>query len=302
MITALVHTYNEGKNIERCLLSLVDWVDEIVVVDMGSTDGTVDIAKRHNVKIFNFPYTGFVEPARNFGIEKAKGEWLIILDADEEIPRILVNSLKKIVKEDQADFCRLKRKNIIFNKWIKHAGWWPDYQIRFFKKGFVTWTDKIHGIPLTRGRGLDISQSDDCCIIHHNYQTLEQYIIRCNRYTSIAAKDLYLSDQRFSFPRLISSSATEFVNRFFAREGYKDGLHGLALAILQGFSEMVVQLKIWELENFKEEKIYLNEMKKSLGNEFREKHYWLYNEMLKSDHSFIQDIIWRVKRKFYSYG
>jgi (heptosyl)LPS beta-1,4-glucosyltransferase len=302
MITALVHTFNEEKNIERCLLSLVDWVDEIIVVDMGSTDRTVDIAKTLKAKIFNFPYTGFVEPARNFGIEKARGQWLVILDADEEIPRALVTTLKKIVKENQADFCRLKRKNIIFNKWIKHAGWWPDYQIRFFKKGFVTWTDKIHGIPLTRGTGLDIAQSDDQCIIHHNYQSLEQYLIRMNRYTSIAAKDLYLSDERFSLPKLMTSISTEFVNRFFLREGYKDGLHGLALALLQGFSETVVMLKIWELENFKEERIHLKEMERSQGKEFREKQYWLYNEMIKSDHSFVQDIIWRVKRKFYSYG
>lgn len=302
MISAIVHTYNEEKNIERCLLSLIGWTDEIVVVDMGSTDRTVEIAKSLNAKIFNFPYTGFVEPARNYGIEKAKGPWLIILDADEEIPGILVGTLKKVISEDRADYCRLKRKNIIFNKWIKHAGWWPDYQIRFFKKGFVSWSDKIHGIPKTRGRGIDITENDDNSIVHHNYQSLEQYIIRMNRYTSIAAKDLYLSGYRFSLPKLMSSIPTEFVSRLFFRQGYKDGLHGLALAMLQACSEMIVLLKIWELENFKEEKIHLTEMEKSFSHEFREKQYWIYNELLKSDHSIFNNFIWRVKRKFNSYG
>ena len=152
MISAIVHTFNEEKNIERCLASL-SFVDEIILVDMGSTDKTVKKAREFKAKIFRHPYTGFVEPARNYGIEKARGPWIIILDADEEIPRLLSDYLIKLTKEASFDYFRLSRKNFIFGKWVKYGGWWPDFQIRFFKKGHVFWEDKIHSIPRTRAGG-----------------------------------------------------------------------------------------------------------------------------------------------------
>src|SRR3990167_384330 len=158
MISAVVHTYNEGKNIERCLSSL-NWADEIVVIDMGSTDNTCKIAKDFKAKLFSHPYTGFVEPARNFGLSQAKGDWILVVDADEEIPKSLVYYFTHELQRPRFDFYRIARKNIIFNKWVKHSGWWPDYQVRFFRKGMVAWTEKIHGIPLTKGEGTDIEAS-----------------------------------------------------------------------------------------------------------------------------------------------
>lgn len=302
MISAVVHTYNEEKNIERSLSSLVNWVDEIVLVDMNSTDSTCKKAKEFKARILDFPYTGFVEPARNFGIENARGDWIIILDADEEIPRVLSKKLLSVIKADQADFVRLPRKNIIWGKWIKHAGWWPDYQIRLFKKGNVTWTDKIHGIPFTRGHGFDLETDEEYSIIHYNYQSVEQYIARLNRYTSVSAKELFFGEKKFQPSSVIEASVGEFVKRFFVREGYKDGLHGFALAFIQGFSEGIIQLKRWELENFREEHLTLKDAQKFTGYEVSQKNYWLYNELLKKPHHIWEDLIWRIRRKLSSYG
>src|SRR4030042_2249641 len=184
MISAVVHTFNEEKNIERCLSSL-SWTDEIVLIDMGSKDRTCEIAKNYKVKIFQHPWTGFVEPARNFGLSKAKGEWIFILDADEEVPHDLAKFLLSESRNPSGDYYRISRKNIIFGKWIKHAGWWPDYQIRFFRKGKVSWIEKIHGIPLTKGHGVDMEPKERTSITHYNYQTLIQYIERMNRYSSV---------------------------------------------------------------------------------------------------------------------
>lgn len=301
MISAVVHTYNEEKTIERCLSSLVSWVDEIVIVDMGSTDATCKKASQYKVRIFQHPYTGFVEPARNFGINKVKGQWIIILDSDEEIPRALAEKLLKITQINECDYVRLPRKNIIFGKWIRYGGWWPDFQVRFFKKGAVFWTDKIHGVPLTRGQGDEIEAEESVSIIHYNYQTIEQFIERLNRYTTISAKDIFLSNQHFSLSDLFHKPSKEFINRYFVWEGYKDGLHGLALSLLQSFSELIIYLKLWELENFKQDKIPLDEVRKSISQEHKLRQYWLINELLKQPQNIASKLLLRFKRKLLHY-
>ena len=126
-------TLNEEANIERCLSSLKSFADEIILVDMGSTDQTLQKAKEFSAKIFTHPYTGFVEPARNYALDKTQGDWVFLIDADEELPKTLKLLLKELIREKSKSFYRVPRKNIIFGRWIKHAYWWPDYQIRFFK-------------------------------------------------------------------------------------------------------------------------------------------------------------------------
>ncbi len=298
MISAVVHTFNEEKNIRRCLSSLW-WTDEIILVDMGSTDQTCSIAKEYNAKIFQHEYTGFVEPARNFGLSKANGDWIIILDADEEIPKNLSRYLEKETGNPRGDFYRIPRKNIIFNKWIKHTGWWPDYQVRFFKKGAVSWTEKIHGVPLTIGKGIDVEVYEDLSIVHYNYQSIDKYIERLNRYTTISAKELFLSNNKFSSKDLFEKPTKEFITRYFIWEGYKDGLHGLALSLMQSFSELLVYLKLWELNNFKEEKISLEETESCLDKDYRLKKYWLLTTILKKPHNLFQDLVWKIRRKLY---
>lgn len=300
MISAVVHTYNEENNIERCLSSLI-WTDEIVLVDMGSTDRTLEKARKFPVRIFNHVHTGFVEPARNFGIGKAHGDYILIIDADEEIPTLLAKKLSRITVEKRYDYYRLPRKNIIFGKWFKHSGWWPDYQTRFFRKNFVIWTDKLHGIPLTKGEGTDLEEKEDESIIHYNYQSIDQFINRLNRYSSITAKDLYVNNRKITATDLIKVPLQEFVKRFFMLEGYKDGIHGLSMSILQSFSELVVLIKLWELYGFKPEKILLKDFKIIQKKEIRTKEYWLYHELLKSPHNLLEDLVWRIRRKLNQY-
>lgn len=301
MISAVVHTYNEEKNIARCLASL-NFVDEIVLIDMDSMDRTKAIAQEYKAKIFSHPYTGFVEPARNFGIGKANENWILIVDADEEIPKTLAHFLVAEVKQPKADFYRIPRQNIIFGRVLRHSGWWPDYQIRFFKKGWVSWTRKIHGIPLTKGKGCDIEPYHDLSIIHYNYQTVGQFIDRLNRYTSVAAKEMFLNNEHFKISLLFEAPTKEFITRYFTHEGYKDGIHGLALSLLQSFSELVTYLKLWELESFKEDKLTLETAEKLLQEEQRHKKYWLYNAFLNQKHNWFNDLLWRLKRKLAQHG
>ena len=250
-ISVVINTWNEEKNLPRAVASIKNLASEIIVVDMQSSDKTKEVAKKLGAKVFDYKYVGYVEPARNFALSKAKEEWILILDADEGIPESLSAHLKKMVKKPNADFYRLPRKNIVFGKWVQYARWWPDYNIRFFRRGVVSWSEIIHSVPETHGIGRDLQAKEPFAIIHHNYSSISQFVERLNRYTNVQARIKFESDYKFSWRDLISKPTSEFVSRFFAGEGYKDGVHGLAVCLLQAFSEIVLYLKVWELGKFR---------------------------------------------------
>lgn len=293
-ISVVINTRNEEENLPKALKSVEDLADEIVVVDMESEDKTVSIAKKAGAKVFSHKQTGYVEPARNFAISKATSEWILILDADEEIPPMLADKLKQLVKDDKADYYRLPRKNIIFRKWIKHSRWWPDYNIRFFKKGKVLWSERIHSVPQTQGKGLDLDADEKFAIIHNNYSSLEQYISRMNNYTTQHAALMVKDGYRFNWIDLIKKPTNEFLGRYFFGQGYKDGLHGLALSGLQGFSEFVQILKVWQIEKFKEQEVLLKDAVSAMKESESEFSFWQADAMLKEHGGIIQ----RIKRKF----
>lgn len=250
-LTAVINTYNEEKTIVRCLRSISPHVDEIVVVDTGSSDKTVELAKTFTKKVFKHESVTHVEPARNFAITKASGDWILVMDADEVLSEDLGLKLRKLAESDYS-YYRIPRKNLIFGNWIKHTGWWPDYQIRFFQKGSVVWGNEIHSIPLTQGLGKDIDPTETLAITHFHHVSIEQYVERLNRYTSEEALEMVAKGSTFKWQSLLIKPSSEFLSRFFAWEGYKDGIHGLALSLLQSFSVLVVQLKLWETTKFDE--------------------------------------------------
>lgn len=294
-ISAVINTRNEEKNLPRTLASVRHLADEIVVVDMESVDKTREIAKKAGAKVYLHKQTGYVEPARNFAIGKATGDWILVLDADEEVPDKLAQVLKKIANNSEsADFYRLPRKNIIFGKWIRYSRWWPDYNIRFFKKGRVVWSEIIHSVPETHGKGLDLEAVENNAIVHHNYESIEQFIDRLNNYTTQHAKLLVKDGYKFSWGDIITKPTAEFVSRYFAGDGYRDGLHGLALAKLQAFSELVLYLKVWQMEKFKKEDIDVKQVVHEMKAEESQIRYWQADMLVKEGAGIIQ----RIKRKF----
>ncbi len=274
-ISVVINTLNEEKNIEQAIKS-VKWADEIIVCDMRSEDKTVEIAKKLGAKIFLYKKEGFVEPARNFAISKASNEWILILDADEQISETLAKRLQEIAqKMHQIDYIKIPRKNLIFGHWMKYCGWWPDYNIRFFKKGKIKWTNKIHRPPESLGQGLDLPAEEQFALIHYSYQTISQFLGRLDRYTTIQAEELKKEGYNFGWQDLFEKPLGEFLSRFFAMRGYKDGLHGLALSLLQAFSFLVMYLKLWEIEKFQEQNIDLSELKTQKDKSTEAIDYWI---------------------------
>lgn len=294
-LSVVINTFNEEKNIERSVKS-VSWADEILVCDMYSDDNTAVLAKKLGAKIIFHKRVGFVEPARNFAISKAEGEWILVLDADEEVPDSLKDKIKEIISKDGVvTYVEIPRLNVIFGKTMKAAMWWPDYNIRLFKKNTVTWSSKIHSKPKTDGQGLRLPDLERYALIHHHYETISQYLLRLDRYTTIQAKELKASGYDFDWKDLFSKPLGEFLSRFFANRGFEDGLHGLALSLLQAFSHLVMYLKVWELKDFPQKTINFNDLKQISHQNGAEIEHWLkYGNLSKNK---IKRILQKIKNK-----
>jgi glycosyltransferase involved in cell wall biosynthesis len=292
-ISVVINTLNEEKNLPRALSSVKDFADEVVVVDMRSEDRTIEIATRFGAKIFGHERMGYVEPARNFAIQKTRGEWVFILDADEKLPSTLAKWLKNEIKAPRSDYYRIPRRNIIFGKWIKHSRWWPDHNIRFFKKGHVSWSEIIHSVPMTTGSGFDVSAESELAIAHYHYESIEQFITRLNRYTTEHAKLLQKSGYKFSWKDLVTKPVNEFLSRYFFGQGFKDGIHGLALSSLQAFSELVVLLKIWQNEGFDKKPVSLKLFSKEVKNVQKDLNYWVNDALYKKYGNYV----YKIRRK-----
>lgn len=274
-LSVVINTLNEEENIERAIKS-VQFASEIVVCDMYSDDNTAVIAKKLGAKIIFHKRVGFVEPARNFAISKAINEWILILDADEEIPESLAERIKGLVdKPIVASFVEIPRKNIIFNKWMQASFWWPDYNVRLFKKDTVVWSNKIHSKPKTTGQGLTLPAEERWAITHINYRSISQFVERMNRYSDIQAKELKVQGVKFSWQDLIAKPLGEFLSRFFSNRGFEDGIHGLALSLLQSASFLLVYLKLWQMEEFNQENLQLDEIKQEFKKAAGEINYWI---------------------------
>jgi len=213
---------------------------------MESTDESVNIAKKHGAKVFSFKPMKYVEPARNFASSNASGQWIILLDPDEFLPKSLKLELKKITLRHNIDYVKIPRKNIIFGKWFHNSRTWPDYLIRFFKKGSVTWNKEIHSQPETKGNGITLLDSEKLAIRHNHYSSVSQFVIRSLRYSSIQAEELDKAGTKLKMSDFILKPVQEFNSRFFFAQGYKDGIHGLVFSLLQTFSIFLIYTKLWE--------------------------------------------------------
>jgi len=297
-ISAVVNTRNESENIFDCLKTL-GFCDEIVVVDMESEDNNKEIVKQFTDRIYDHKMVGFVEPARNFAIKKALGDWIFIVDADERVPKTLAAKLIEIADKNEVDFVRVPRKNLVFGHWLQHSRWWPDYNIRFFKKGSVDWQDEIHSVPITYGNGINLDVEQGTALEHHHYRTIDEYFIRALRYSDQQSKELIESGYKFDPVDLIKKPTGEFLSRFFAGEGYKDGLHGLVVAVLQFFSILLIYLKVWQNEGSKpvSERVFTQTWQSVFLEKFKEFRYWFLTSKIQNSKNKTEAFLLKLQRR-----
>lgn len=243
MISATIITLNEQENIGKALESLKDLADEIIVIDSGSTDETLRIAKKFGAKTFFREFDNFANQ-KNWAISKAKGDWILSLDADEEIPGVLAEEIKKVVTDESYSGYLIPRRNFILNKEIKHSRWSPDTHIWLWKKDGGKWIGNVHEEVEVSGKVGLLKNSK----IHNSHKTISDFINSNDFYSTLEAKSLSEKKVRFSFWRMIWDSFFEFSVRFIYKQGFLDGKVGFTLAYLMGIYKITVWIKLWELE------------------------------------------------------
>jgi glycosyltransferase involved in cell wall biosynthesis len=294
---------NEENHLEQALESVKKIADEIIVViDDRTTDSSETIARRFTDKVYIKKHKDNFHFNKQWAIDKAKGEWVFWLDSDEYLSDELIEEIRKIVNSRHSELDSespshngylVPRQNYIFGKWIAYTGWYPDYQLRLFKNGMAKYPcKKIHENPKLDGKAGHLHSN----LIHHNYDNVSQFIEKLNRYTSLDSKNLSEEIGKVKPSDFVARPVDEFIKRFLAWQGYKDGLHGFVLSILQAFYQFVVVVKVWEMNGFSEQNVEFKQLKSEL-KEGMKKLKWWSSEIKIKESKRVKKLWLKVKRK-----
>jgi len=243
LLTAVVLTRNEAHNICDCLDTLA-WADDLVVLDSFSTDETVELAKSKGATVFQHPFHDYASQ-RNRGLELVDSEWVFFVDADEQASPELAREVREvIVKRSEAGWW-VPRKNYIFGKWIRHTGWYPDYQLRLLKRGKAHYdpSREVHEVVILDGEAGHLQNT----LTHYNYQTVRQFLTRQRVYTDYEAGILFSQGVRPKPQNYILQPLREFWRRYVTWQGYLDGGHGLLLSLLMAYFNGVMYIHLRQL-------------------------------------------------------
>lgn len=303
-LSVVISAWNEEKNIGRALKS-VSWADELIVVDNSSTDDTAMVAKKHGALVIKRLNNPMLNINKNYGFDQAKSRWILSLDADEEITDELAIRIKSILKGSydavnikQINGYWIPRKNIIFKKWVAHGLWWPDKQLRLFKKGKGRFACKhVHEYLDVDGPTADLNEP----YVHYNYTSISQYIRKMDTiYTESEVQKLTAGNYQLAWYDAIRFPLSDFIKIYFLQSGYKDGLHGLVLSVLQAFYSFIVFVKLWERNNFDERDIKLSSIKAELYKAGKDIRYWILTSEIKNAKSRINRALIQIKRRILS--
>jgi len=271
-ISVVISTRNRSTSLERTLESVKSIADEVIVVDNESSDDTSAVAKKFKAIVFSRKNSVMLNSNKNFGFSKAKGSWILSLDDDEVITEHLAKEIIQAIHADSYDGYWIPRKNIIFGKWIRHGIWWPDRQLRLFKKGKGLFPEKhVHEYVEVNGPTGTLNEP----YVHYNYDSLHQYLAKMQDiYTESEVQKYVASGYRVNWKDAIRFPVSDFLKLYFAEHGYRDGLHGLVLSGLQSFYSFLIFVKLWEREKFPQQEPTFTEIIGELSAVRRETTYW----------------------------
>lgn len=241
-ISAVIITRNEEAMLPDCLRSLA-WVDEIVVVDSGSSDRTVDIAAEHGARVSQFDgWPGF-GPQKNRAIELATGDWVLSIDADERVSAELAAEIRAAVNGagSQAAYA-MPRLSSYCGRYMRHSGWWPDYVTRLFRRGSARFSDDlVHERLIVDGTVGRLSNT----LLHESFGSLEEVLDKVNRYSSLSAQQMAAAGRRGSVSGAVLHGIGAFVRTYFLKAGFLDGREGFLLAVSNAEGAYYKYVKLW---------------------------------------------------------
>lgn len=243
-LSVTIITWNEEERLRACLES-VAWAHEIVVVDAESSDKTVAIAREFTDRVWVRPWSGFAAQ-KNFALDQSSEEWMLSLDADERVTAELRAEIEGVLAaHGPADGYAVPRKNFFWGAWVRHGGLYPDWQVRLFRRGRGRFVEHpIHESAVVRGALLRLTQP----LLHESYRSLEEFVQRSNRYSTLAARQLVESGRRVGRLDLVLRPLGRFASMYALKRGFLDGWRGLFLAILYAHYVFLRTAKVWEFQ------------------------------------------------------
>ena len=225
-LSACLITLNEEHNLPRALASLEGIADEIIVVDSGSTDKTASIAREHGVALFERAWTNYSEQ-KNFAAECAKNEWVFSMDADEELSSALQTSLLDWKKRDpQSSVYEMPRKTWYLGAWVKHSGWYPDFQRRLYRRDKAQFSGIIHEALRFAGKPGRLNGD----LLHYTVRSFAEHEQKVERYALLAAQQMYAAGERSWRSAVWFATPWSWFQNYFLRGGFLDGYRGALIA------------------------------------------------------------------------
>lgn len=243
-LSVLTIAFNEEHNITHSLES-VRWADEIIVVDSGSTDRTVELAKQYTDKVFTVSWQGF-GATKNFALQHATADWVLWLDADERVTEELAKEIQQVIRAGNRQFAayNVARRAFFLGRWIRHCGWYPSRVTRLFRRGKGRFSEMhVHERLLIDGPVGTLRHD----IVHYTDPDLYHYFSKFNRYTSLAAKDLLAAGKSFRLFDLLFRPPFLFLKMYILRLGFLDGIQGFILCAVSSAYVFTKYAKLWEL-------------------------------------------------------
>ncbi len=244
-LSAYIITRDEERNIARAIKS-VKWMDEVIVLDSGSADRTVEIAESLNARVCIEPFRGFVDQ-KNRAMELCRGDWVFNLDADEEVsPELRTSLLGRLdgIRESDDVIFLVSRRTWYMGRWIRHCGWYPEYRARLSRRGRARWEGEVLHERL---RGAATSERLQGDLLHRPYEDLSAHAEKIIRYAGLWAEREYSKGRRASFGDLMMRPAARFLKMYIARAGFLDSTPGLAVSIMGAWYAFMKYARLYEL-------------------------------------------------------
>ncbi|HJW03926.1 MAG TPA: glycosyltransferase family 2 protein [Azospira sp.] len=242
-VSAVLITLNAAGQLEACLSSL-SFADEIVIVDSGSSDATLEIAVRHGARVIRQEWLGF-GPQKQFAVSQARHDWVFCIDADEKVTPELALAIEAALREPRFQAYRVPRCNRFLGRFLRHGEGYPDWNLRLFHRDHARWSDdRVHEHVQTTG-AVGALAGD---LLHDSAETLESYLAKQNRYTSLAAEAALEAGKRTGVGRLLLSPLFRFFKFYVLRRGFLDGMPGLVHTLIGCMNSFTKYAKMLDLQ------------------------------------------------------
>lgn len=238
-LTVIILAYNEEQNIEECVKN-ASFAEDVLVVDSGSTDRTVELAESLGARVVDHPMDEGFAAQRNFALTQTDADWIFYLDADERLTPEAAQEILEIVEKNEPAAYEIKRLNVAFGQLMKHGPMSPDYSLRLYPRTAVQWEGAVHEhanitVPLHQMKNV---------MRHYTYNSWKSYFDKFNRYTSINAENLKKRGKKASAGTVLSHAFFAFIKAYIMKQGFREGFLGFIMSLMAAYADLVKYLKL----------------------------------------------------------